>query len=145
MRIINFHPRKIGDVSIGKLKEFAEENGISFYDAIRRAEEGGFQARLVTALGSFSTVIEALKDLAESGTVYDVLSELFNLTSIPLLLQAENTPESLARNENLQELLSMARDFSDHNPVFRLLLPGKGYTHRRSRERDLRILPEWLL
>ncbi len=116
LRIINFPPRKIGDVSIGKLKEFAEENGISFYDAIRRAEEGGFQARLVTALGSFSTVIEALKDLAESGTVYDVLSELFNLTSIPLLLQAENTPESLARNENLQELLSMARDFSDHNP-----------------------------
>ncbi len=33
-----------------------------------------------------------------------------------MLLQAENTPESLARNENLQELLSMARDFSDHNP-----------------------------
>jgi len=31
-------------------------------------------------------------------------------------LQAENTPESLARHENLQELLSMARDFADHNP-----------------------------
>ena len=116
LRVINFPPRKIGDVSIGKLKEFAEEKGISLYDAIRRADEGGFQARLVNALSAFITVIEALKVLAESGTVYEVLTELFSLTSIPLLLQAENTPESLARHENLQELLSMARDFSDHNP-----------------------------
>jgi DNA helicase-2/ATP-dependent DNA helicase PcrA len=116
LRIINFPPRKIGDVSIGKLKEFAEDKGISLYDAIKLAEDGGFQARLVNALSAFSSVIEALKLLAQSGTVYEVLTELFSLTSIPLLLQAENTPESLARHENLQELLSMARDFSDHNP-----------------------------
>jgi len=116
LRIINFPPRKIGDVSIGKLKEFAEEKGASLYEAIQRADEGGFQARLVNALTSFCTVIEALKELAQNGTVYEVLNELFSLTSIPLLLQAENTPESLARHENLQELLSMARDFSDHNP-----------------------------
>jgi DNA helicase II / ATP-dependent DNA helicase PcrA len=116
LRIINFPPRKIGDVSIGKLKDFAEAEGITLYEAIRRADEGGFQARLVNALAAFSSVIESLKQLAENGTVYDVLSELFSLTSIPLLLQAENTPESLARHENLQELLSMARDFSDHNP-----------------------------
>ena len=116
LRIINFPPRKIGDVSIARLKEFAEEKGISLYEAIQLADEGSFQARLVVAFRSFSTVIEALKELAQSGTVYEVLSELFNLTSIPLLLQTENTPESLARHENLQELLSMARDFSDHNP-----------------------------
>jgi len=116
LRIINFPPRKIGDVSITKLKEFAEAQNISLYDAIRRAQEGGFQPRLVNALTSFSSVVEALKLLAVTGTVYEVLSELFNLTSIPLLLQTENTPESLARHENLQELLSMARDFSDHNP-----------------------------
>ena len=74
LRIINFPPRKIGDVSIGKLKEFAEDNGISLYDAIRRADEGGFQARLVTALRSFSTVIEALKDRqrAELYTTFSV-------------------------------------------------------------------------
>lgn len=116
LRVINFPSRKIGDVSIGRLKEFAEERGISLYDAILQAGEGGFPARLLNALASFSTVIEALRKVAESGTVYDVLTELFTLTSIPLLLQAENTPESLARHENLQELLSMARDFSDHNP-----------------------------
>jgi len=116
LRIINFPPRKIGDVSISKLREFAEERDISLYDAIIRADEGGFPVRLVNALTSFSSVIEALKGLAVNGTVYEVLTELFNLTSIPLLLQAENTPESLARHENLQELLSMARDFSDHNP-----------------------------
>ncbi|MEI6846861.1 MAG: UvrD-helicase domain-containing protein [Chlorobiaceae bacterium] len=116
LRIINFPPRKIGDVSIGKLKYFAETEGITLYDAIRRAKDGAFPVRLVNALTSFSSVIETLKELAKNGTVYDVLTELFNLTSICLLLQAENTPESLARHENLQELLSMARDFSDHNP-----------------------------
>lgn len=121
LRIINFPSRKIGDVSISKLREFAEVRQISFYEAIRRANEGGFPARLLNALASFVSVIEALKMLAVNSTVYEVLTELFNLTSIPLLLQAENTPESLARHENLQELLSMARDFSDHNPEAGLL------------------------
>ncbi|NTV05031.1 MAG: UvrD-helicase domain-containing protein [Chlorobiaceae bacterium] len=116
LRIINFPPRKIGDVSIARLREFAEEREISLYDAILQADEGGFQARLLNALSSFSAVIESLRKIAVEGTVYEVLTELFSLTSIPLLLQAENTPESLARHENLQELLSMARDFSDHNP-----------------------------
>ncbi|MBM3163196.1 MAG: ATP-dependent DNA helicase PcrA [Chlorobi bacterium] len=116
LRIINFPPRKIGELSIARLKEFADERGVSLYDAILNAAEGGFQQRLVNALRGFSEVIEQLRQLAEYGSVYQVLSELFSLTSIPALLQAENTAESLARYDNLQELLSMARDFSDHNP-----------------------------
>jgi len=116
LRIINFPPRKIGEVSITKLRQFADEHGLTLYEAIRSAADGGFPQRLLTALGSFSSVIEKLRETAMEGTVYDVLNELFELTAIPSLLQAENTPESLARHENLQELLSMARDFSDHNP-----------------------------
>ena len=116
LRIINFPPRKIGETSIGKLREFAEAEGITLYEAITRADEGQFQSRLVNSLKGFSSLIEALRLLAETGTVYAVLTELFSLTSIPLLLKEENTAESLARHENLQELLSMARDFSDNNP-----------------------------
>ncbi len=116
LRVINFPPRKIGDVSIAKLKEFAETGGISLYEAIRRADEGGFQSRLLHALKEFGTLVETLKEKAAEGTAYDVLSLLFEMTAITSLLQAENTPEALARSENLQELLSMARDFSDHNP-----------------------------
>ncbi|NTU52611.1 MAG: UvrD-helicase domain-containing protein [Chlorobiaceae bacterium] len=117
LRVINFPPRKIGDVSIGKLKEFAEEQGISLYDAVRRAGEGGFQTRLVSALTEFANLIGSMRRQAEEGTAYDVLSMLFEMTSILSLLKDENTPESLARQENLQELLSMTRDFSDHNPA----------------------------
>lgn len=116
LRIINFPSRKIGNVSINRLKDFAEERDGSLYDAIRNASEGGFQPRLLNALRSFCDVIEKLRELAGQGSVYDVLEELYSLTGIPGLLQAENTAESLARHENLQELLSMARDFSDHNP-----------------------------
>jgi DNA helicase-2/ATP-dependent DNA helicase PcrA len=117
LRVINFPPRKIGDVSIGKLKEFAEAGGMSLYEAIRHAGEGGFPSRLAHALKEFATLVDTLKQKAVDGTAFDVLSLLFEMTSIPSLLQAENTPEALARNENLQELLSMARDFSDHNPA----------------------------
>jgi len=116
LRIINFPPRKIGDVSIGKLRDFARERGISLYEAIRCAPQGGYQQRLVSALSSFSSVIESLREIAETGTVYEVLNSLFVQTGLLSLLQAENTPESMARHDNLQELLSMARDFSDHNP-----------------------------
>jgi len=116
MRVINFPPRKIGDVSIGKLRDFADSSGITLYEAVGRCAEGGFQPRLVHALQEFSSLVEHLKQKAEQGTAYDVLRLLYDLTDLPALLQAENTAESLARHENLQELLSMARDFSDHQP-----------------------------
>jgi DNA helicase-2/ATP-dependent DNA helicase PcrA len=116
IRVINFPPRKIGEVSIAKLREFADSRSISLYEAIGVIAEAGVQPRLVNSLQDFSTVIESLKRKAETGTAYDVLSTLYELTSIPAILQTENTPESMARYENLQELLSMARDFSDHNP-----------------------------
>ena len=115
LRIINFPPRKIGEVSIAKLRDYAAINDIPVYEAILKAEEAGYPARLRTALQGFSAVIEQLKDIAEEGSVYDVLSALYESTGITSLLQAENTPESMARYENLQELLSMTRDFSDHN------------------------------
>jgi DNA helicase-2/ATP-dependent DNA helicase PcrA len=116
LRVINFPPRKIGDVSINKLKEFAEERNISLYEAVKRAGEGGFQARLVNALTQFADLIEAMRQQAEAGTAYDVLSMLYDTTGLLSLLKEENTPEALARHENLQELLSMTRDFADHNP-----------------------------
>jgi len=116
LRVINFPPRKIGDVSISKLKEFAGEQGISLFEAVRRAGEGGFQARLVNALEQFASLVEAMRKQAEEGTAYDVLSMLYDTTGLLSLLKEENTPEALARHENLQELLSMTRDFADHNP-----------------------------
>ncbi len=115
LRIINFPPRKIGEVSIGKLRDHALRNGTTVYEAILGAGQAGFPARLCNALGGFIAVIEQLRDVALEGSVYDVLSSLYELTGITSLLQAENTPESMSRYENLQELLSMARDFSDHN------------------------------
>jgi DNA helicase-2/ATP-dependent DNA helicase PcrA len=115
LRVINFPPRKIGEVSIGKLRDYALLNNSSLYEAILKAEEADFPARLRNALQGFIAVIEQLKDIAKEGSVYDVLSTLYESTGITSLLQAENTPESMARYENLQELLSMARDFSDHN------------------------------
>ena len=116
LRIINFPPRKIGEVSIGKLREYAVTHNVSVYEAVIRAGgDAGFPARLCNALQGFIAVVEQLKDVAKEGSVYDVLSALYESTGITSLLQAENTPESMARHENLQELLSMARDFSDHN------------------------------
>ena len=115
LRIINFPPRKIGEVSIGKLRDYAIMNNVSLYEAILKAENEDFPARLCNALQGFIAVVEQLKDSAKEGSVYDVLSALYESTGITSLLQAENTPESMARYENLQELLSMARDFSDHN------------------------------
>ena len=115
LRIINFPPRKIGEVSIGKLRTYAAEHGLSLYEAVTKAAEAGFPGRLKNALEAFATVIGNLKRIAEGGSVYEVLSALYESTGITSLLQAENTPEAMARYENLQELLSMARDFSDHN------------------------------
>ncbi len=115
LRVINFPPRKIGKVSIEKLRSYAAEQHVTLYQAILRADEAAFPSRLRFALQEFGALVERLKEVAEEGSVYDVLSSLYESAGIMSLLKEENTPESLSRHENLQELLSMARDFSDHN------------------------------
>lgn len=110
-RIINVPARNIGKNTIAKLKEFAYEQKISVYEAMRRADQiKGIQARSCEAVLKFVDMIEGIDpDRKPSLVIQDVLERTGYLKA----LQEENTIESQSRIENARELLSEAKDFEN--------------------------------
>jgi DNA helicase II / ATP-dependent DNA helicase PcrA len=115
-RIINEPKRGIGNTTIGHVDRFAESERITFFEALRRADEvGALNSRAQHAIAEFVALIdllgEALDEGGISGAVHAVLEETGYVSS----LEAERTIEAMGRVENLKELRSVAAEFEESN------------------------------
>lgn len=105
-RIINVPKRGIGATTLGKVQDYADKMDISFYDALRVAEEIPSIGRSLSKIDGFVTFIQSLKSKAEAYTVRELLEEIIEQTGYVKELEAEDTEESRARIENIDELIS---------------------------------------
>jgi DNA helicase-2/ATP-dependent DNA helicase PcrA len=115
-RIINFPTRGIGETSLEKLRNLANEEQVSLYEVICNAVRYDLPPRLVSPLNEFRLLVELLEEKSRNETAYDVVAELYRQTKLLDLLKEENTADAKTRYDNLQEFLSFARRFSDENP-----------------------------
>ncbi len=140
-RVINTPPRGIGKGTIETLERIALETGVSLWAAIDQAIKGFLvPARASTALKNFQDIIEGgramlagtfqmwLGDAADESqaevedrseipnrpaNTAELLKFLIDRTGYIRQLEEEDTPESLARIENLRELVNAAMDSRD--------------------------------
>ena len=112
-RIINVPKRGIGATTLGKVQDYAEMMDISFYDALRVAEEIPSLGRSLSKIDGFVTFIQSLKSKADSYTVKELLEEIIDLTGYVEELKGEDTEESRARIENIDELISKTAMFQE--------------------------------
>ena len=112
-RIINVPKRGIGATTLGRVQDYAEQMNISFYDALRVAEEVPSIGRSLSKIDGFVTFIQSLKSKADSYTVRELLEEVIELTGYVTELQAEDTEESQARIENIDELISKTEAYQE--------------------------------
>ena len=92
-RIINVPKRGIGATTLGRIQDYADKMSVSFYDALRVAEEVPSIGRSLSKIDGFVTFIQSLKSKAESYTVRELLEEVIELTGYVAELQAEDTDE----------------------------------------------------
>jgi len=118
-RILNVPKRGIGDASIAKIDALAADEGITFLDAARRADEAGVSGRAARGLEQFSAVIDSARamvddDAPESVELSpgDLLQHLLETSGYLAELEAEDTVEAHGRLENLGELVGSAREFT---------------------------------
>ena len=105
-RIINVPKRGIGATTLGRVQDYADNMGISLYEALRVAEEGPSIGRSLSKIDGFVTFIQMLKSKADVMTVEEILQEVIDSTGYVAELEAEDTEESRARIENIDELIS---------------------------------------
>jgi DNA helicase-2/ATP-dependent DNA helicase PcrA len=117
-RIINVPKRGIGDKAIEQIDAHAQRQRLSFIDALRAVEEApGMATRSINAVQEFVTLIEELMAIAAAdGSPGDVLEAVLDKTHYVAELQASDDPQDEGRVENLEELVSVAREFEEARP-----------------------------
>ena len=112
-RIINIPKRGIGAASINKVALYAQEQEISFYDALCVAEQVPGLGKAAAKIRPFVLFIQSMKAKAKLLSVADLLQEVIETTGYVRELEAEGTDEAEARIDNIDELISKAVDYAE--------------------------------
>ena len=111
-RIINVPKRGIGLTTVDRLDEYAEAYGLTFYEALRRAEFIPSVARACGKLTSFVAFIEALrsKPISPSYSLKNLIEEIMESTGLTEEIKsaAADEEEAAERLANVDELINKA-------------------------------------
>lgn len=112
-RIINVPKRGIGAASLSKVQDFADQNGIGFYDALQRADEITTLGRAVSKITPFVTFIQSLRSKLDYISPSELLKDIIEETGYVTELQAEKTEEAESRIENIDELITKVVSYEE--------------------------------
>lgn len=116
-RIINRPKREIGEVTISLLDRFSQKEGISFYEALKGVEEIELmQQRAKSAVLAFLEMMEGFRAIAGDTSLANLTTRILEDTGYFAELKAENNVEAMGRIENLQEFVSVVKEFEDAFP-----------------------------
>ncbi len=115
LRIANRPRRGIGDSTLSRLMTFADQAEMSLWEAMDRAEAAGVGTAPQKALASFRTMIQSLMSAAQELEVPELIERVLQQSGYIEALEAERTIEADGRIENLQELVSLAREWQEQN------------------------------
>ncbi|GDX26611.1 DNA helicase [Actinomycetes bacterium] len=110
-RVLNMPKRGVGDTSVSRLDEFARQENISFYEALRRAEEAGVSGAARRGIESFVAVIEEVSTQEEQSPG-GLLEAVMEKSGYRAEFESDDSVEAAGRLENLDELVSSAREFA---------------------------------
>jgi DNA helicase-2/ATP-dependent DNA helicase PcrA len=113
LRIANRPRRGIGDTTLARLQTWADQREISLWEATAEAANAGVGAAPQKALKAFRGTIESLMSAAQEYEVPELIEEVLQRSGYMESLEAERTIEAQGRMENLQELVSVAREWRE--------------------------------
>jgi DNA helicase-2/ATP-dependent DNA helicase PcrA len=128
-RVLNVPRRGIGDTSERLVDRFADEEGIPFGEALRRAGEiPGLGNRQGKGIANFVAILDELRQMAEPpqagegeeqappATPSEMVQAAWTLSSLMRELEADTSIEGQGRVENVRELDSVAEEYGRAEP-----------------------------
>ena len=115
MRIINEPKRKIGKVTLEKVKDIAAYRGESMYKVISVCEQFSELKSAVLKLREFVNLIEALTKLVNQISLEEFITRVWNDSGYMAMLLLDESMEGKTRVENLNELLNSAAEFEKND------------------------------
>ncbi|WP_263993348.1 UvrD-helicase domain-containing protein, partial [Mycolicibacterium fallax] len=145
-RILNTPRRGIGDRAEACVAVHAENTGVGFNDALRDAAEGKvplLNTRSEKAIATFMAMLDELRGgLGEE--LGDLVESVLERTGYRRELESSNDPQELARLDNLNELVSVAHEFSTDRANAAALRAEQGLAEADEDVPDAGVLAEFL-
>lgn len=113
-RVINYPARGIGDTTINKLLRTAIDNNVSIWKVISdiTTYDHGLNSGAIKKLTEFGRMIDTFVEMNAAGAnAHDLSKRIIQDTRILSILKTDTTPESISKQENLQELLNGTSQF----------------------------------
>ncbi|MBR0622185.1 DNA helicase PcrA [Bacillus pumilus] len=114
-RIVNVPKRGIGATSVDKIAAYAEMNDLSMFEALGQVDFIGLSARAANALDEFKQLIDQMTNMQDYLSVTELTEEILEKTGYREALKVEKTIEAQSRLENIDEFLSVTKNFEEQN------------------------------
>jgi DNA helicase II / ATP-dependent DNA helicase PcrA len=117
-RVLNVPKRGIGDRAEEYVAGYASRERISFAQALRTPSEvPALAARSASAIAGFNTLVDDLREQAATGgPVAELVEAVLDKTGYQASLENSEDLQDVTRVENLQEMVSVAREFDGATP-----------------------------
>ena len=113
-RVINFPARGIGDTTLKKILTAAAVNDVPLWAVVKAPLQYGLNINAGTQrrLRAFEDIVTELNDMVATGATADAISDrMLSLTHMMDEYKSDNTPESITKRENLEELTNDVKAF----------------------------------
>ena len=114
-RVVNEPKRGVGPGTVDKIRNFAATQEISLLDASANIMLSPVKGKAAQAVYEFANLILDLRDRLDDYSVTELVELVLKKTGYSAALAAQATLESQARIENIEEFLSVTKNF-DENP-----------------------------
>lgn len=114
-RVINVPKRGVGSSSIDKIANFAALHDMSMYQALDAVELIGLSPKITKSVTEFRNLIRQYSEMQEYLSVTELVEEVIDKSGYVDMLKAEKSIEAQSRLENIEEFMSVTKNFEDAN------------------------------
>ncbi len=112
-RIINVPRRGIGEATLQRVEEYGEAKGMVLFEALWQYEEIGLSTRASKGIIGFLELMEGFREAVGKMTVTGLTEKILSETGYVESLRSEKGADSQSRLENLQEFLSVTKEYDE--------------------------------
>lgn len=116
-RVINIPKRGIGPSSVDKIAAYATSNSISMFEALAEVDFIGLSKKVTQAASEFYQLINHLMQEQEFLEISEIVEEVLIKSGYRDMLEREQTLEARSRLENIDEFMSVPKDYEKNTPL----------------------------